>query len=315
MIGCCVAWKCLVEDPQIDTVILPSGTKRFRPAAQIIDSRVSTLNLNYWFTESPLRSRTGRDSLIEYLARHLPEALPRRYGLFEPPSEEWEVGGKHAFLNFMDAHAAEGVVIYASRPVAAFDFQPVEVAWTRRGGKPIFQCGCLSLSFEFAALQDTGWLKAVERAWLDIARIAEPIATNVDLVDGWILRGRGHLWADGSTGHCSCTTAWFGIPRKLGLAFGLAETYFDYWPQLKSLGASAAGLRYVTTHFSFRQLCNRATLVVGGRVAEADGRLVKLAGRAPTPPPVSGATALPFTPNRFRRCSTTSSARRVRARR
>jgi hypothetical protein len=49
-----------VEDPQTDSVTLPAGTKRFRPATRDPETRVAKLSLNYWFTESPLRSRHGR---------------------------------------------------------------------------------------------------------------------------------------------------------------------------------------------------------------------------------------------------------------
>ena len=208
-------FRGVVEDPQTDTVIFPSGTKRFRPAVQDIDSRVATLNLNYWFTESPLRTRQGRELLIDYLARHLPEVLPRRYGLYEPPTEKWEIGGKAAFLDFLDRQApASMVVTYTNRPCVGFDISRSSVGWTRRGGSQIFRCGCLKLAFEFAALEDNGWRAAIERAWLDIAGITEPFATNVEVIDGWILRGRGRLWADSRTDSSVCSPAWFGIPQN-----------------------------------------------------------------------------------------------------
>jgi hypothetical protein len=238
----------VVEDPQADTLISPSGAERYRPAAQDIGSRVATLNLNYWFAESPLRTRQGREQLIDYIARHLPEVLPRRYGLYEPPSEKWEIGGKTAFLDFLDGQAPDSpVVTYPSRPCVGFHISRASVGWIRRGSAQIFRCGCLRLAFEFAALEDDGWRTAIERAWLDIAKITEPFATNIEVVDGWILRGRGRLWADGRTDSSVCSSAWFGIPRRLGLAFGLAEQYVAYWPQMKTHAVSANGLSYVDT--------------------------------------------------------------------
>jgi hypothetical protein len=77
--------------------------------------------------------------------------------------------------------------------------------------------------------------------------MAKPIATNVEVVDGWILRGRGRLWADSRTDWSVRLPAWFGIPRTLGLAFGIAEQYAAYWPQLNTCALSANGLRYVDT--------------------------------------------------------------------
>jgi hypothetical protein len=241
-------FRGLVEDPQTSTIMLPSGSKRYRPTGQDIGSRVSTLNLNYWFIESPLRTREGRALLVDYIARYLPEALPRRYGLYEPPSEKWEIGGKAAFLDFWDAQVPDRMVVaYTTRPCIGFDLWPSSVGWIRRGAAQIFRCGCLTLSFEFAALEDHGWRIAIERAWLDIARIAEPFATNVEVLDGWILRRGGRMSADGRTESTVCSPAWFGIPRRLGLAFGLAEQFVGYWPQLKTDAVVANGLSCVNT--------------------------------------------------------------------
>ncbi|MGC1444772.1 MAG: hypothetical protein WA837_04835 [Xanthobacteraceae bacterium] len=238
-------FRGVVEDQQIGTVVLPSGSEQHSRAVKDIASRVVTLNLNYWFTESPLRTRQGRELLIDYVAKHLPEALPRRYGLYEPPNEKWEIGGKKAFLDFLDRQVPDStVVIYTSRPCVGFNISPRSVGWIRRGPNPTFGCGCLQLAFEFTALEDDDWRTAIEKAWLDIARITEPFATNVEVLDDWIIR-RGRLWIDGRTEASVCSPAWFGIPRKLGLAFGLAEQYVAYWPKFKSHAVSADGVSYV----------------------------------------------------------------------
>jgi hypothetical protein len=233
-----------VEDLQTDTLVLPSGPLRIRSSAQI-DSRLSTLDFNYWFTESPLRTREGRGRLIDYLAEQLPAALPRRYGLYEPPSEKWEIGGRAAFLDFLDGHPPDELtVIYPTRPCVHFIISPVEVGWAGSGTHRIFKCGCLKTAFEFTVLEDAEWRTALERAWLDIATIVQPFATNVEVVDGWIF-DRGHLWIDEHTEASVCSPAWFGVPRNLGLAFGLAKNYLQYWPQLRTRSASADGLAYV----------------------------------------------------------------------
>ncbi len=239
-------FRGVVEDPQADTVTLPTGSKRFRPPARVPDAKVSILNLNYWFTESPLRTRQGRERLIDYLARHIPEALPRRYGLVEPPSEKWTVGGKNAFLDFFDKHIEEPIlVIYTSRPVVGLDLRPREAGWVERWGNRFFRCGCLKIEFEFAALEDPGWRTAIERAWLDVARMTQPFATNVEVIGGWFLRGNGQVCADGWSEDSVCVPAWFGVPRRLGLAFGLAEKYAEFWPSFREHATLSEGLTHV----------------------------------------------------------------------
>jgi hypothetical protein len=233
----------VVEDQQIDGLLLPSGPQQIVPGAET-DGRISTLNLNYWFTESPLRTNEGRGLLIEYLAEHLPAALPRRYGLNEPPTEKWKDGGKAAFLDFLDRQPPDtSIVIYPTRPCVAFNLSPAAVGWV---SKDRFRCGCLQFSFEFAALEDAEWRATLKRAWRDIANIVEAFATNVEVVDGWNLH-RGRLWADRETGDSVCSSAWFGVPRRLGLAFGLAEKYVEHWPQLRTHAVSTSGLASIDT--------------------------------------------------------------------
>lgn len=235
-----------VEDPQTDRLILASGFRRFKPPTVATDSRISMLNLNYWMDDSPLRTRNGRAALLDYLAIHLPEALPRRYGLVEPPTERWDVGGKDGFLDFIDLHPSDQLVIYTRRPVVDLSFSLSDPAWKARGDGHVFQCSGLTISFEYAALQDPGWFTSIHRAWMALAELLQPVATNVERVDGWILSRGGRLWADFGTEYGTPTRMWFGIPRKLGLAFALADHYVDAWPALKSLGTSARGFHCAT---------------------------------------------------------------------
>ena len=137
------------------------------------------------------------------------------------------------------------IVTYTSRPVVDLYLSPTEVGWIEISGDRLFGCGCLKLEFEFAALEDAGWRTTIERAWLDVARLTQPFATNVEVIGGWFLRGNGQVCADGWSEKSVCVPAWFGVPRRLGLAFGLAEKYVDFWPSFREHATLSEGLMHV----------------------------------------------------------------------
>ena len=92
----------VVLNPQEDTIHLPSGVKRFmQPRSK---ESFEVLSLSWWFLDSPVVSREGRASFIDLLDRMLPEALPKRYGSYEPPQHRYAETGKEQFWEFLDAN-------------------------------------------------------------------------------------------------------------------------------------------------------------------------------------------------------------------
>ncbi len=96
-----------ILDPQEGSVRLPSSVKRYvRPA------RVETfelLVLSWWFLDGPLLTASGREAFIALLDRLLPEALPKRYGLYEPPQYLYSETGKSHLLRFLDENLHDTV--------------------------------------------------------------------------------------------------------------------------------------------------------------------------------------------------------------
>ena len=105
----------VVLDCQADTIITPSGVKRYRPRRR--DERFKVLTLSWWFTEGPLLTDTGLREFVSLLERMLPEVMPRRYGLFEPPQHLYSETGREHFLGFLQEHLDESIVWYPHRPI------------------------------------------------------------------------------------------------------------------------------------------------------------------------------------------------------
>jgi hypothetical protein len=88
-----------VEDPQKGTVETARGVGRITRRRS--DERGQVLNLAWWFNDGPVLQADGLLQLVNTMERLLPEALPRRYGAYEPPQYKYEEQGKERFCEFL----------------------------------------------------------------------------------------------------------------------------------------------------------------------------------------------------------------------
>jgi hypothetical protein len=77
----------VIENPQTDEIILPSGIKRVAPIEKT--ERFSLIQLSWWFNHESLSKQENIGLLLKTIEKNIPEALPRRYGLYEPPKEKF----------------------------------------------------------------------------------------------------------------------------------------------------------------------------------------------------------------------------------
>ena len=109
-----------VLDQQDGSIRLPSGVKRFlSPRAR---EAFDVLSMSWWFLDSPIESRDGREQFVAFLERSLPECLPKRYGLYEPPQNVYADTGREHFLQFWDENLHDMIVWYPQRPVVSVHF-------------------------------------------------------------------------------------------------------------------------------------------------------------------------------------------------
>jgi hypothetical protein len=105
----------VIFDPQNNAVTLPSGVRRYvKPQP---NENASILALSWWFVDGPLVDGSY-SGLLDVLSAELPEAMPRRYGLFEPPQHVYANEGRDHFLKFLADNAkGVGTIWYPSGPV------------------------------------------------------------------------------------------------------------------------------------------------------------------------------------------------------
>ena len=217
----------LVEDPQEGSVTLARGEKRYAKPKR--EERFAVVDLSWWFVASPLRTAGGTAELIRILSSHLPEAVPRRYGLWEPPQYTTHETGPEALADFMRENLDNSAVFYPTRPVVGFslsDCDAQEHPWLG------FRSNRLSIQLEIEALRQPGWERAAKRLWRDVSRLLQPFYGEARVLSGL-------TWFGATTGsdvktdvHPVRSWFWRGIPPTPGLAIVLGPPYAALWPMV-----------------------------------------------------------------------------------
>ena len=212
----------VVVDPQTDTITTPAGVRRFvKPrASEVLDA----LELSWFSTNENMRTRHWFDEFVRLLERELPEALPVRYGRWEPPPHRLrELGREHLvdFLVEVYGNPAElgGAVGYPHRPVLNVNLC-LGAGASRHG----WRADRLTIDIHAAVLQQPGWATALKRLWQRLAHV-----TLAFYADARTLRNQRpggatvseYLAADH---HPVCWWFWAGIPRDGGIAVAVGRT-------------------------------------------------------------------------------------------
>jgi hypothetical protein len=227
-----------VLDQQDGSIRLPSGVKRFlSPRSK---ETFDVLSLSWWFLHGSIESRQGREQFVGLLEQMMPEALPKRYGLYEPPQHRYIETGKDHFLRFLDENLHDQVVWYPHRPVVGVDISlPNPVGPNKLG----FRTNHLSIDLEKVALSQPGWATTVQRFWKEVSRLIRPIYGDVRVLGNY-----GWMGATVSSGQQHPVRSWWwaGIPHQLGRAVVIGETYQNLWPKLVANAEVIDGLAFAS---------------------------------------------------------------------
>ena len=211
----------VIENPQTDEIILPSGVKRVQAIEKT--ERFSIIELSWWFNNEVLRDRQNLIILLQEIERTIPEALPRRYGVYEPPQERFL--GIDELASYLLDHMNEQIVWYPSRPVIYVNLSvPSVIGPTRMG----YRFGQFSIEIDSAVLTMPGWKTSIQRLFKNISLILNPFYGDIFIIDGFI-RSRNGYWVDGMTGkHPIVSWWWNGFPRKASLGLVIGEPLLSY---------------------------------------------------------------------------------------
>jgi hypothetical protein len=228
-----------VEDPQADTVTLGTRVQRLAPLGT--SDEATLLKMGFWYESGPMTTPAAAGDLLDVLSLHLPEAVPARYGEFEPPQFRLDRDGLPHLTKFMHQHWHEMAVYYPSRPVAHMQISHPE----KIGPSPMgYRSGHLSIDIDLDALRQPGWRTALTRAWRGLLQFVQPFYADVRHLKHYT-RARGRYWVAPKTEHHPiCSWWWSGVPAGSVYAIALGKPYIDLWPEF---GAAAERLGSVFT--------------------------------------------------------------------
>ena len=231
----------VVHDPQEDSFRLPSGVKRFAiPKAEEVFDVVA---LTWWFLDSPLPTREGFKSFVDLMESMLPEALPKRYGRFEPPQHRYTETGTDHFLQFVHDEAYSVTVWYPNRPFAGvYLATPNPIGASQRG----FRSGRLRIEIEKNALAQPGWSTNLRRFWTKASSLIRPIYGDVRILGGFHRHGGTIFRKPGYPEHPVKSWWWRGIPKTLGSAVVLGSEYQRLWPEFVAAASVIDGLAFAS---------------------------------------------------------------------
>ncbi len=235
----------VVVNPQDDTIETPAGVSRFSPPPK--QKSFSIIRFSWWFLGDALLDRAKRELFLGMLERQLPEAMPKRYGLYEPPQHVYAETGKEHFKKFLDENLDDLIVWYPRRPViSVYPKCPKPLGASRQG----FRSNSLEIEIESTALNQPGWSENLRRFWQQMSWLLRPIYGDVRKIGGYVRHGAAVYVVAGSLERFDQTTrSWFwrGIPYRLGQAVVLGEDYQRFWPDFVAKAEIENGLAFAST--------------------------------------------------------------------
>ena len=221
-----------IYDPQDDSLALGAGVKKFAPTRKAeLDQ---TLMLSWWFGPDALATKAGFEELVQLLRRHLPDALPRRYGTFEPPEHRLSETGEAHLVKFL---ATEGKafmpVLFPHRPVTDFSIHlPDQYGQSIKWGG--FRANTISIQILAAALRQPGWERQIRHFWQQMCEFLQPFYGDVR-----------HM--AGVQPHPVRAWFWRGFPRTCGVAAVVGHPYLNLWPQGEDIRKAGGSLAYLSS--------------------------------------------------------------------
>ena len=223
----------VVVDLQADTVTTPTGVRRY--VAPPRGASLTALELSWFSVDSRFASREGLDRVVDCLEKSVPEALPVRYGQYEPPSFRYSETGRQHLVDFLaeeylNPRSLGFVVWYPKRPA-------LHVALSIGVGKSPagWRCHRLTLTLEASVLEQGGWSNALQQLWRRMAQTVHAFYADVRILRRY-RPGGGTIdeFLDAER-HPVCGPFWAGIPGDGACAVALGQPYLSLWPEFDAV--------------------------------------------------------------------------------
>jgi hypothetical protein len=157
-----------------------------------------------WYVQASGTGEPAARTWLDLARQHLPEAMPRRFGSWEPLSMKLDVVGPDAFVRSV---AAETTSVYfkASAPC---------IEGSLSGGASSRDVRSHSLSVHREALRDPRWRAALQRLFVGFAAATGAVYASAEVVRGldWSGRSIGYGSDTEHTTYLAGRGEWAGLP-------------------------------------------------------------------------------------------------------
>lgn len=234
----------VVIDLQTDTVTTPTGVRRY--VAPPPGASLTALVMSWFSVDSRFASRKGLDGVIHCLEKSVHEALPVRYGQYEPPSFRYSETGRQHLIDFLvEEYLKPGslgfVVWYPKRPVLDVGLS-IGVGKSPAG----WRCHRLTLTFEASVLEQGGWSNALQQLWRRMAQTVHAFYADVRMLRRYRAGGGTVDELLDAERHPVCGPFWAGIPRDGACAVALGQPYLSLWPEFDAVAAHEGDVGFLS---------------------------------------------------------------------
>ncbi len=231
----------IIMDPQLCQVGKRKRLINYRTKS--IDSNdARVLMLSWWFICGPL-ARGDISGIIDIMIEALPEALPRRYDIAEPPKYKYQEMGKEHFIQYVKDNIYDYVIWYPTPPIVHIDLAvPEQIV----GTKSKFKCGNMTVQIDAAVLSESHWKKKIITVWHSLSHVITPLYGDIRILGGY-KKERGKIESTyKSERHPVSVWWWAGIPKGPVHAMVLGEPYLTRWPEIEAISQREDRLAFIT---------------------------------------------------------------------
>ena len=200
-------------DPQEDALIWPRGSGKRVPART--ESEVTSSISLEWFLP-PSRWDSAPERMLRAVRRLCPEALPTRYGQWEPLQHRFDPKRPDEFVRFVLETEDGDAFWFASRPsFGGSCFAPHAEKYAQPDEEPQ-RIAHLELDFDGGVIaSDARWCDAVVDLFVTVAAETGAFFAAAQVEPGWIVSRNNRLSADAGTDsgeHFLRRRLWQGLP-------------------------------------------------------------------------------------------------------
>jgi hypothetical protein len=167
----------------------------------------------------------------------MPEALPDRWDMIEPPSHKLAVDGLESLIDFLDPENTELKFLWAKKPV-----YELQIRTSRWGGPyPWFMTTGFHIGIDAGVLLQPGWARHLVRVFKDLSRLIQPFYGEARLdpdPSRALVEGRQQP-------RPAQFGSWKGVPQAPPVAMVIGHPYLADWPDARS-GEILEGIAFHT---------------------------------------------------------------------